>query len=321
MQNSKEWKVYLDCGFGKYDGTESAGEEMPVGSRFRWQDAWWQIPSVYVCKDGLVADILKEIEPRKMRQFVKRLESSGFDEKNLSHEDREKLEAENPLNVHLQDHMTVNGVALHRRRGCSMCWIPKDCQPEGMNNRQEEKWASIMEHYGLDPEKAWVIVRHSYHWEFQRKPVISQLDVSLAQHSVPVTVHRFRTPENWTTFLFTHPVTGMEHKVIIEKSERQRLDTDMIKDNRFEYPTHFVSVSYTVSPKLPYGEFFIQDCAQGDGACSVVFLSEKKGDGCRIACSSLYFEPVEDVEWKMVCMVKIVDDIEVTLVDKNARCE
>ena len=95
-----------------------------------------------------------------------------------------------------------------------------------------------------------------------------------------------------------------------------------------EHPSHYMSVSYTVTPELPDSVLTIVDCDDGDRhrqapsapgqpvatACSMVMgiigvadsptttilYGPNKQDKLLAACSSLHFEPVEQVEWRLV---------------------
>lgn len=335
LVEENEWKVYLDSGFWKHHGRDKAGDEIVIGKKFEWNSKLWHVPAVYVCKGGLVVDFCIEVESDRIKQFVEKLESMMTEEERLSPEQRELLESENPLNIVFISSVEVNGVQLQRKAGCSMSWIPESCRPEGTSNDTE--WMSIMKHYALNPDKGWVIHRHTFHWDFKRKPVIKTLQVNMEQHPVPVPGIKFKSPKKGTKFIFTHPVTGIEHTVIIQSIEKQELDIQKLQSDEFEYPTHFTMMSYTLTPELPGREFSINDCLQSDspqrkqqlntnvasaigiiggadGPTAVFLTTKNKEPQLRRVCSALHFEPVADVEWKMVFQVKLCEDISVDLI-------
>lgn len=330
-----EWKVYFASGFWKHRGRDKAGDEITVGKQFNWNNDLWHIPAVYACRAGLVVDYCIQIETDRIRQFVEKWEAIATEEERLSAEERELLESENPLNVDFESSLVVNGNQLRRKSGYSMSWIPKGCGPEGTRNVTE--WYAIMNHYQLDQSMGWVIKRYSYPWDYKRKPVIKTLQVKLAQRPVPVMGMKVKSPKPGAEFVCTHPITGIDHIVTIQDVERQELDVQKMHQDTYQYPTHYTRMSYTLSPELPYSEFYIGDCLQsdsprrkqgvdGNGACAIgiiggadgptaIFLADKsKEPQLHAACSALHFEPVGEVEWKMVFRVKRCEDIAVELI-------
>lgn len=320
-------KVYFQNGFGKHHGRDRAGDEISIGKRFKWNNVSWYIPAVYVCKEGLVVDYCIEIETDRIKQFVEKFESFQ--------EEIELLESENPLKIDFDSNVVVNGTKLSRRFGCGLSRIPESCRPEGTFN--DTKWQEIMEHYKLDPDKGWVIRRQSYSWDFKKKPVIEALEVKLETQPVPITGLKFKSREKGEKIVFTHPVTRMEHVVTIQDIEERELDVESLQNEEYEYPRHYTTMSYTLSPELPNGEFVIYDCLQSDspkrkqtgkatGACSIgiigvadgptaIFFAGKLEESkLHNACSALHFEPVDEVEWKMVHRIKMGEDIAVELI-------
>ena len=108
-----------------------------------------------------------------------------------------------------------------------------------------------------------------------------------------------------------------------------------------EHPSHYVAMTYTVTPDLPDGVVSLADCDDGDrlrqapsapgqptaSSCAMVLgiiggadgptaiVCSPRGQGrIRAACSSLRFEPVEEVEWRLVFHEKPFEDTAVTLI-------
>ena len=84
-------------------------------------------------------------------------------------------------------------------------------------------------------------------------------------------------------------------------------------------------MEYTVEPELPLGEFCICDCAESDppvmvrkkaasvaviggadGPTSIFFAGKhgEKRENRRSVCSSVHYEPVEEVKWRTWFQVK-----------------
>ncbi|MBE5868297.1 MAG: sodium ion-translocating decarboxylase subunit beta [Lachnospiraceae bacterium] len=331
-----EWKVFLDSGFWKHRGRDRAGTEIPVGKSFLWNGALWHVPAVYLCRAGLVVDYCIEIEPERICRFIEKVETLGESADQLSHEEKEFLASQNPLNVKFLSNAVVNGVQLCRKSGCSLSWIPNNCLPKGRENAPE--WQGVMEHYQLDPEKGWAIHRCTYLWNFRRKPVVKSLQISLEQPLRAVTGMKFKS-EKGREFTLTHPVTGAEYILTVGEIESQKLDMQRVLQEKYEYPINYTMMSYTLVPELPPGEFYICDCLQSDmpkprqaggtdGASAIgiigradgptsIFLVGKSDKQPQVhsACSALHFEPVDEVEWKAVFRVKVCEDITVGLIE------
>lgn len=335
---SKVWKVYFGSGFWKHHGRDRAGVEISVEKSFVWKDAVWHVPAVYVCKAGLVVDFCIEIEPNRIRQFVKKVEKFGFEDTGLSPEEREALENENPLHIEFRSKVNVNGKEYGFKKGYTLSWIPQSCRTEEMGVGEKEEVQELIAHYALDAERGWVICRHSFPWNYKRKPVIKKLSIMLEPRKTAITALKFKMPEVGDKISVKHPKSGVEHVITIEKIEPQTVKHSGVFQEEWEYPDNFLMMSYTVTPDLSDSEFRITDCRQSDeprrkraadgisGACSIgiiggasgptaVFLSVKKpAEDLHAACSALRFEPAEEVEWKAVFHVKRCEDIELCLI-------
>ena len=246
---------------------------------------------------------------------------------------------ENPLNIRFHSGIVLNGTQLHQKVSTRMAWIPDSCRPEEVHN--ETEWSAIIKHYQLDKNKGWVICRYSYLWDYKEKPTIQSLKVHLEQQPVSVVGMKFKTPEKGKEYVVTHPVTGVEHKIVIGNMEKQELEIPKVKCEEYEYPLHFTTMSYTITPKLDAREFSICDCGQSDtprriqqesgsvaGAISVIgrvdgptsiFIAGKRS-GSQMesqlysASSALHFQPRDEVEWKLVFRVKRCEDIIVEVI-------
>ena len=127
---------------------------------------------------------------------------------------------------------------------------------------------------------------------------------------------------------FTNPVTGEAHTLTVVEYETQQMDAGCFQDSdQWEYPIHYAAMSFVVEPELPRQSLTVRDCEQGDRprpkqsnmtgptvAKSVgVILAAGKSGQPRAACSSLYFDPPERIEWRMVFYQKTVEDMEIDL--------
>lgn len=102
--------------------------------------------------------------------------------------------------------------------------------------------------------------------------------------------------------------------------EAQVMDWSRMPETGLDLPSHYVAMSYTITPELPDGVMDIADCDDGDrpqqapgqltaascamvvgiiagadGPTAILYDQQKQGK-LHAACSSLHFEPVKQVE-------------------------
>lgn len=342
-----EWRVYFNDGFSsRHFGHDKPGQEIPVNKTFTWGGKVWHIPAVYACGKGLVIDLCVEIDPAELRAFIEKWE--GTLDRGLTQEEQEQMDAENPMTVDYDPKVTVNGRELGDRSGRGSGWTPMYLRPEDCRGEySQQDWENIwlMEHYGLDPEKGWMFWRDSFPWATKTKPAVKTVSLSLEQLPAAVPGPRFTVSGAGDTVAFTHPVTGEPHTLYVAEYEQQEMGAEHLArmgDGEWEYPAHYTAMAYAVWPELQKGDLTVQDCGEGDrprrkappapneftpvGTAAIslgviggadgptaILLTGGKSAGRRAACSSLYFQPEGNIQWRMVFYHKAVEDIEVGL--------
>lgn len=322
LLQEQEWKVFFSGSFWGHHGRERAGREVRVGASFPWGDALWQVPAVYVCGKGLVADFCARVAPERVLAFLNKWDlSPERGEPNLTDEQRMELEAENPLSLNVDTQMAVNGRPLPNSHGCGLSWNP--CLPGEM---QEREARDILAHYGLDPAYGWILLRRSFRWVTSRPPALRSLQVTLRQEPLSLPGPRFRVSGPGDSVPFTHPLTGASHTLYVDDCQPQEL-SNLRTDG---LPTHFCLMRYHLLPDLPQDGFSVRDCRESDpprnregagtalggavavgiigGADGPVAVFTEGGSNQRAACSSLRFEPPPEVEWRMEFRVKTQPD-------------
>ena len=316
---------------GRHCGHDKPGKEIPIGKTFAWAGRMWHIPAVYSCGKGLVMDVCVEIEPDALRAFLEKWWPNGQEGREWTAEELEQQDAENPMTISYQPTLTVNGKPQRRRSGSGFGWVPDACRPveeRGQRNQQDWEAAWLMEHYGLNQEKGWTFFRESFPWITKTRLALKSLSLSLEQSPVSVPGPRFTVSEAGDSIPFTNPVTGEAHTLTVVEYEAQQMDAAHFQDkDQWEYPTHYTAMSFVVEPELPQQSLTVRDCGQGDRprpkqsnlagptvASSVgVILATNKSGQPRAACSSLYFDPPERIEWRMVFYQKTAEDVEIDL--------
>ena len=302
-----EWKVYFHAGFHDRHCEGSAGEEIPLNKTFTWGNTIWHIPSAYSCQEGLVIDFC--------------IEAGAFEgtEKHNRMSERDFLELDFRFSI------LVNQNRLDSHSGYGMVWEP---ETEGTANDPETGW--VLKHYGLSPDRIWKIQRINFPWE--TVPELKSLQLDLTAYPSDISSIYFSAPPEGESITFLNPVSGNFHTLTVKKWEA--LEGPEIPEENWYFPKHFNRMLYTLSPDLPEGSFYLCDTAKCDrpvlkdsstakGACSIgiiggahcitsILIGEKE-ENLHTACSSLHFQPVSEVEWKLTFRRKLLEDIQVSL--------
>lgn len=339
LEKPRAWKVYFDNGYWEPRRNKAIpGTELCLNGRFIWGGEIWHIPSMYICGEGFVIDYCVEIEPQRVKSFIDRWNPLLTNEENISDEVRRKIERENPLEVDFLSHYILNGKTVRQKTGSGLSYIPDYCLPGGVENPDETH--TIIEHYGLDPAKAWSFHRHSCPWATVQKPKeIKSFSLRLERHPETIQEIHFKNPSVGDVITFTHPISGTEYQLKVLEYEQQQLPSDFFAHEEFEYPTNCTVMTYALEPPLLQATYTVCDCAPNeqpkcmqknphepnaaysigiiggaDGPTAIIMSSENCGSEVHTARSALHFEPVNDIEWKIELRAKMADDIEMTLI-------
>lgn len=324
----------IDGGFNI--GRGKSGKEIRLNKQVIWGDEIWHIPAVYQFSGGLVVDFCIQVNAERVKAFFnkyKQLKEQGVC---LSDEDEMKIRNESPTEIDFHSKLTVNGEELRNSNGHGQIWISSDIIGDDTWEDNCGRW--ILEHYGLDTTKAWVIRRCSFVWEDHRKIEFESMFLSLEREKTDIPGIRFQTPAVGESINFVHPITGTEHLLTIQEFELQEMDENHFHDNELEFPRHLTAMTYTIFPELARDAFMLKDCDSGDrprpknpngrgrSAVSVGVIRSSgyptqdyyvNGEAIKpyAICSSLHFEPIQEpVEWQLIFREKMIDDIEVELV-------
>ena len=334
----EEWKVTYDGGFWSNEG--NAGVELHINKTFCWGKEKWYIPSLYICDKGLVIDYCKQADPDEVKVFIDKWDLLNEENHRYTQEQREQIEREHPLHTSFKGHITFNGQKLKNDHGCGLPWIPASCLSERFD--QDAEAIRIMEHYGLDDRLAWYIQRSCYRWGEVKDLDIQSLSVRMEREQDQIAGQHFTTPAVGENVSLVHPLTGQAYVLTIHEVEQQELPERAFRDPNMEFPSHYLAMSYSLEPDISGRGFMIQDCAEGDRPrqkkrdpnefAPVAFVSAavigviggtdgptaiiagQSAPKLHAACSSLHFEPVDEVEWRVIFSEKLMPDIDVELI-------
>lgn len=334
--------VYFDhniWGKGK-PGTKLTA--VPVGQTVFWGTQELFIPAVYTGHAGAVLDVCAKISTEAMEVFLKKWDSKRRMSVKTP-EEFEQIDADNPGSRDFLVEMRLDDVPLTLRMSSSVRWYPKhiiqmgnaDSEAENrfQNDSNAEEW---MDAYGCDRECCWHFGRLVYNWS--ETPILSPRKTSLLfrANTVSVSAGHFTTDMSCDgdTIRAIHPVTGQEYLLTLHECVQMRHSFAEIGKKGVAYPEYCQILSYSITPETDRGLLDIRDCAYGDhpkleesvketageadsphsAAAVGVFMAGKSADeNRRTAVSSLHFEPVQQVRWRIVFEVKEREDLEVCL--------
>jgi len=333
-EQKKEWKVSFDGGFWGGDGRP--GREVPIGKHFSWGSEKWYIPAAYICDEGLVLDYCMEANPAEIKAFIDKWDLLNEDRNHYTQEQREQMEREHPLYVRFYGRASCNWESLQNGHSCGLTWLPVSCVPDGI--RQNDTAKEILTHYGLDETKGWAFHRWSYPWGETNGLDLYALSVRMEHQRENIAGQHFATPAVGESIALTHPLTGEVYTLTVHELEQQELPECAFRDPDMEHPKHLLAMSYSLEPDITGRGFMIQDCDHGDKprrkqhstdedtalATAIGVIGGADGPTAVLvgaympklhaACSSLYSEPVEKVEWRAVFSEKMKEDLDVCLI-------
>lgn len=186
-----------------------------------------------------------------------------------------------------------------------------------------------MKAYSCDRGCCWYFERLSYNWDGE--PILFPQKISLAFRAnlISITAGHFSTGVscNGKTVKTAHPITGQEYTLTLHSCEQIRNSFAEIGAKGVVYPECCQILSYSIAPEIDRSLFCIRDCAEGDhprmgdaqgqpggsnGPTAVFMAGKNAAPDKRMAVSSLHFEPVSEVQWRMVFQIKPKNDAEIS---------
>ncbi len=327
--------VYHDNNIWGKGSPETKLTALPINHSFLWGEQEMLIPAVYVGKAGAALDVCAKIPIEDMAAFLKKWDY----ERRMSlktPEEFEQIDADNPGSREFAVEICLDGTPLVRRMSSSLRWYPENVIQMGNanpasedgfeNNKSAEEW---MRAYSCDKGCCWYFERLSYNWDGE--PILSPQKISLAFRAnlISITVGHFSTGGSCDgkTVKTADPITGQEYTLTLHSCEQIRNSFAEIGAKGVVYPECCQILSYSIAPEIDHSLFCIRDCAEGDhprmgdaqgppggpnGPTAVFMAGKNAAPDKRMAASSLHFEPVSEVQWRMVFQIKPKNDTEIS---------
>ena len=327
--------VYHDNNIWGKGSPETKLTALPINHSFLWGEQEILIPAVYVGKAGAVLDVCAKIPIEDMAAFLKK-----WDYKRRmslkTPEEFEQIDADNPGSREFVVEICLDGTPLALRMSSSLRWYPESVIQMGNanpasedgfeNNKSAEEW---MRAYSCDKGCCWYFERLSYNWNGE--PILSPQKISLAFRAnlISITAGHFSTGGSCDgkTVKTADPITGQEYTLTLHSCEQIRNSFAEIGAKGVVYPECCQILSYSIAPEIDHSLFCIRDCAEGDhprmgdtqeppsgsnGPTAVFMAGKNAAPDNRMAVSSLHFEPVSEVQWRMVFQIKPKNDTEIS---------
>ena len=327
--------VYHDNNIWGKGSPETKLTALPINHSFLWGEQEILIPAVYVGKAGAVLDVCAKIPIEDMAAFLKK-----WDYKRRmslkTPEEFEQIDADNPGSREFVVEICLDGTPLVLRMSSSLRWYPESVIQMGNanpasedgfeNNKSAEEW---MRAYSCDKGCCWYFERLSYNWNGE--PILSPQNISLAFRAnlISITAGHFSTGGSCDgkTVITADPITGQEYTLTLHSCEQIRNSFAEIGAKGVVYPECCQILSYSIAPEIDHSLFCIRDCAEGDhprmgdtqeppsgsnGPTAVFMAGKNAAPDNRMAVSSLHFEPVSEVQWRMVFQIKPKNDTEIS---------
>ena len=313
------WQVFFEASFSPKPDGRRPGRELPLNRTFLWDGASCHIPSVYLCEEGLVLDVLLQADTDAVKAWIERWGLTP-ETGDLPPEQEMRIQNENPLHRDFSPAVCLNGQRFKFAEGCSFVWL--SLFPE----HADSDWAAVRDHYRLDPACCWEVHRFTFRCPVQR---MESLSVTLTPEKIELPGLHFTAAAPGDTIRFTGPA-GTAHTLTVQCCEQQTLAQS--QNDGWIYPQHFVALDYTVTPPLSREEFKVVDSSHGDqarkgsyvgagpsgvigiiGAAHAVALLTPQDAEVMTAASSLYFDPPAQIEWCIVFRVQQHSEITLPL--------
>ena len=312
---AEPWAVTFEGGFWGVHGTP--GKERSIGKTFFWAGDEWLVPAVYVCKEGVVLDIMKRVPVEKLFSFREKWSlSRENDGSDWEEAQRIRAQAENPFHEDIGARLTVNGRTLSQSHGYGLCWDA--LYPEG-NDREAKR---VQAHYALDELSGWHVQRLCFPWDGKKERTIRELTFTLWENPFEALGQEF-SPEQAGDSIMFHLPGGQRTYTLTALA----LHTEKIP--YFEETLYTTELSYDIAPEVPDGSVTLRDIGEaiaishGDfSGCAFGVIGGADGPvafamGKDTVCSQLRRKKEQNVTWTLVFREKRKEDKTVLLLKKK----
>ncbi len=325
-KNRRVSDVYFSGGFFHHIANEKKGTKTSVNISFTKDGKNWFIPAYYSCPKGIVTDICVETDFGEYTSFLKGFyDADGNPRADLTDEEYRLQEQNNPLNHHFETRLLRNKKTILFNQMQAIVYVP-----DNIDNKEALR---LVKHYKLNQNSCWSFYRVSFPCNTRNTP--RSLAIKLCAVYDFITAAKFRIAPGEKTEII-HPVT----KTVYALEALSLTDESFsFGDPNYKIPSHYKMLRYSLTPAPVNIDYFVRDTKNSDAikltdvrydylpaasqsvaviggadGPSVLFSAPKTPEKCiHTVCSALHFEPVKDVKWKFIFMIKTKEDKTITI--------
>lgn len=321
-------KVYSSGNFWGHDKGDVPLTPLPVNQTFVWEEIDGIFPAIYLGESGVVLDLCIRVPLDRLEMYLEKWDNVER-LSNLTDEDYEQMEQDNPCTLDFRVGLLLDGVELQQAQMCSTVWHPLEVE----NACVEEEAKKLREEYNCDRSWGWEFVRCMYRWKSGVNVAPRNIRLQFQGMQTPVTVGYFSTETDCEgqKIEAVHPVTGEAYVITLHGLREERLPRETLENmdsgRGMEYPVCYHVLSYRTAPETTPEELRICDCAKSDrpivkkegtepGSAAVaviggadgptsIFMAGRRTDKTfQAAMSALHFKPVRKIRWRIVFQVR-----------------
>lgn len=290
------WKVYFDGNFWGHIGDAPCGEEFKIGKIFHYAGHTWFFPSVYLCGEGLVADLCMATDNETFSAFLQKWNLSMDESQNGSRtaEEEMQISAEHPMAFPCRLRLSPGGAPLPFDHGCQTV-IFSDFWKNAPKGDAEQRIAA---HYALDSALNWTAYRFVFRWNGARPDRLENLTAAIAPGWISLPGPHFSVRQRGEGISFVHPFTGAQHTLTAKHFQWEKIPVSAGENS----PALYVAVmQYRIDPPLPKDTVEIFDCAHpaGVGICYAIPV-ENRTEDLLTAYSTPRIAPADAIAWRLV---------------------
>lgn len=291
------WEVTFGSSFTT-GGTGKPGKEIPLGKSFLRGSEQWHFPAVYICSQGIVMDCFAAIDPVELSKFHGKWDSAG----DLTWDQELRRDQEDPLQLHVQPHIYIDGKPLRNCTVHQQNWII------GADNHPS--LSRVLRQYGLDPQQNWIMIRLNAPRKGKKKS-IKELRLTLESLYITVPGIQFTDPAPGSRYSFYHSGLGTNHTLTVHGCSCEELDPNFL----WNLPSHHQIISYSLEPEIDDIWVCLRDRENSDpvlpfpGECDSIsvpnsMLPAPSVSGLHAAASALRYQKAASVTWQMLLRIK-----------------
>ena len=330
-QAVSQWAVYFEGNFWTKEHTDMPCQEVAIEKHFHWAGREWYIPSLYICEQGLVVDMLMRVDVASMQRFLEKWHVTTKNEHSFTPEQRRQMAAENPLAFHFRLMLHDNGEELSPQHSCATTYMPS------LTETEDELPTQIISHYHLSPLDGWAIYRSTYAWTATQQRQITNLAITVTHQPNFLPGATFVVKAANETHTFINPVTNIQHTLSVQEFKSLHHPHGQFAT----FPSHYILMTFSLEPDLPQSQFAITDSLESDippnqpgkgnglnysyassigiiggadGPTAILCGAPNEANGLHATCSSLRFAPITMVKWQTSFRAKQKKAITVTLI-------